>query len=171
MRGIPWSTIAFGSLLLILISSKGGQQVPSQQSETSKPPVKTEQRGRIVGIGGVFFKSAHRDQMREWYAKHLGLADKGSGAMLPWREHGDPQKEHVTVWTVFPDSTDYFGPSHPQFMVNYIVDDLDALLDRLQQEGVKIDPKRMNEPYGRFAWIYDLDGNKIELWQPVSAKP
>ena len=90
--------------------------------------------------------------------------------MLPWREHDDPQKEHLTVWTIFSDSTDYFGPGHAPFMINYIVDDLDALLDRLKQEGVKIDPKRMNESYGRFAWIYDMDGNKIELWQP-SAKP
>ena len=90
--------------------------------------------------------------------------------MLPWREHDDPQKEHFTVWTVFANSTDYI-PATQSFMVNYIVDDLDALLDRLEQEGVKIDPKRMNESYGRFAWIYDLDGNKIELWQPASAKP
>ena len=139
----------------------------SQQPETSKPPVKTEPRGRILGIGGVFFKSANRDQMREWYSKHLGLADKGQGVMLPWREHDDTQKEHVTVWTIFPASTKYFDQ---QFMVNYIVDDMDALLDRLKQEGVKIDPKRMNESYGSFAWIYDSDGNKIELWQP-SAKP
>lgn len=145
--------------------------MPSSQPEKSKPPVKVEQRGRILGIGGVFFKSANRDQMREWYSKHLGLADTGGGAMLPWREHKDPQKEHVTVWTVFPATTDYFGPSHAQFMINYIVDDLDALLDRLKQEGVKIDPKRMDESYGRFAWIYDLDGNKIELWQPPAAKP
>jgi catechol 2,3-dioxygenase-like lactoylglutathione lyase family enzyme len=165
MRGIPWSTIALGSLLLISAGSKGGKEVQSPQPEKSKPPVKTEQRGRILGIGGVFFKSANRDQMREWYSKHLGLADKGHGAMLPWREHDDPQKEHVTVWTVFPASTDYFDPSQP-FMVNYIVDDLDALLDRLKQEGVKIDAKRMDESYGRFAWIYDLDGNKVELWQP-----
>jgi len=141
--------------------------VQSPQPEKSKPPVKMEQRGRILGIGGVFFKSANRDQMREWYSKHLGLADKGGSVMLPWREHDDAQKEHVTVWTIFPASSDYF---HAPFMVNYIVDDLDALLDRLKQEGVKIDPKRMNESYGRFAWIYDLDGNKIELWQP-SAKP
>jgi hypothetical protein len=70
--------------------------------------------------------------MREWYSKHLGLADKGGGAMLPWREHDDPQKEHVTVWTVFPASTDYIPAAQP-FMVNYIVDDLDALLDRLKQ--------------------------------------
>jgi len=137
----------------------------TSQSEDSKPPVKTEQRGRIIGIGGVFFKSANRDQTREWYSKHLGLTDKGSGAMLPWREHDDAQKEHVTVWTVFPATTKYLEPNQ-SFMINYIVDDMDALLDRLQKEGVKIDPKRMNESYGRFAWIFDSDGNKIELWQP-----
>jgi catechol 2,3-dioxygenase-like lactoylglutathione lyase family enzyme len=170
MKAIPWGTIALGSLLLISACLKGGQEVQSPQPEKAKPPVKMEQRGRILGIGGVFFKSANRDQTREWYSKHLGLADKGGGAMLPWREHDDPQKEHVTVWTVFSASTDYIPATQP-FMVNYIVDDMDALLDRLKQEGVKIDAKRMDESYGRFAWIYDLDGNKIELWQPASAKP
>jgi catechol 2,3-dioxygenase-like lactoylglutathione lyase family enzyme len=128
------------------------------------------QRGRVIGIGGVFFKAADRDQMRQWYAEHLGLADKGQGAMLPWREHDNPQREHVTVWTVFPSSTHYFAPGQT-FMINYIVDDLDALLERLKQEGVKIDPQRMDESYGRFAWIYDVDGNKIELWQPLFAAP
>jgi hypothetical protein len=167
MLRTSWGTIALGTLLLISLSSRGGQEVQAPQPEKAKEPVKMEQRGRIVGIGGVFLKSANRDQMREWYAKHLGIADKGEGAMLPWREHGDPQKEHVTVWSVFPSTTEYFGPSHPSFMINYIVDDMDALLERLKQEGVKIDPKRMDESYGRFAWIYDVDGNKIELWQPL----
>jgi catechol 2,3-dioxygenase-like lactoylglutathione lyase family enzyme len=157
MQRTTWSTIALGSLLLVSAGLRGQQ---------AQPP-----RGRILGIGGVFFKSANRDQMREWYSKHLGLADKGQGVTLPWRERDDPQKEHVTTWTVFPASTKYFDPSPAPFMVNYIVDDLDALLDRLKEEGVKIDAKRMNESYGRFAWIYDLDGNKIELWQPLSAKP
>jgi len=142
--------------------------VSSPQPENAKPPAKTEPRGRILGIGGVFFKTANRDQMREWYSKHLGLADKGYGVMLPWREHDDPQKEHVTVWTLFSASSDYF---HAPLMINYIVDDLDALLARLKEEGVKIDPKRMDESYGRFAWIYDPDGNKIELWQPLPPKP
>ena len=105
MRRISWSTIASGSLLFLSICLTGGQAVQSSQAEHSKPPVKIEQRGRIPGIGGVFFKSANRDQTREWYSKHPGLADKGGGAMLPWREHDDPQKEHVTVWTVFPTST------------------------------------------------------------------
>jgi catechol 2,3-dioxygenase-like lactoylglutathione lyase family enzyme len=171
MQGTAWGTIAFGALLLISVGLKGEQEMQSQQPENSKPSVTTEQRGRILGIGGVFFKSANRDQTREWYSKHLGLADKGHGAMLPWREHDDAQKEHVTVWSVFPASTKYFDPSPAPFMINYIVDDMDALLDRLNREGVKIDDKRMDESYGRFAWIYDSDGNKIELWQPLPAKP
>jgi predicted enzyme related to lactoylglutathione lyase len=70
----------------------------------------------------------------------------------------------------FSSSTDYIPATQP-FMVNYIVDDMDALLERLKQEGVKIDAKRMDESYGRFAWIYDSDGNKIELWQPLPEKP
>ena len=170
MRGIPWSTIALGSLLLISVCSKGGQEVQSPQSEKSKPPSKTQKRGRILGIGGVFFKSANAPQTRAWYAKHLGFVDKGQDVMLPWREKDDPQNEHVTVWSVFPADTKYFGPSNAQFMINYIVDDMDAFLDRMKQEGVKIDPKRQDESYGRFAWIYDSDGNKIELWQPLPAK-
>jgi len=163
MPKIPWTAVAIASLALIPAGLKGAQEVQSEQPATSKP----EQRGRILGIGGIFFKSANGGQMREWYSKHLGLVDKGGGVMLPWRERDDPKKEHATVWTIFPASTNYFPPTQ-QFMVNYIVDDMDALLDRLKQEGVKIDPKRMDESYGRFAWIYDADGNKIELWQPTS---
>jgi catechol 2,3-dioxygenase-like lactoylglutathione lyase family enzyme len=133
---------------------------------------KSAARGRILGIGGVFFKSANAGQAREWYAKHLGFVDKGAGVMLPWREKDNPQNEHVTVWTVFPADTKYFGPGNAPFMLNYIVDDMDAFLDRMTQEGVRIDPKRQDESYGRFAWIYDSDGNKIELWQaPVAKKP
>jgi catechol 2,3-dioxygenase-like lactoylglutathione lyase family enzyme len=123
-------------------------------------------KGKILGIGGIFFKSADPARTREWYAKHLGLADDGQGAILPWREKEDPQNEQMTVWSVFPSTTDYFGPSTASFMVNYIVDDIDALLERLDREGVRIDPKRQDESYGRFAWVYDADGNKLELWQP-----
>jgi catechol 2,3-dioxygenase-like lactoylglutathione lyase family enzyme len=171
MQATPWSILALASLSLISARLIGGQDGKAQQSEKSKPPVATQPRGRILGIGGVFFKSANRDETRAWYSKHLGLTDKGQGAMLPWREHDDPQKEQVTVWSVFPASSKYFDPSPAAFMINYIVDDMDALLDRLKQEGVKIDAKRMDESYGRFAWIYDSDGNKIELWQPLPAKP
>lgn len=152
MRKLIRNAVALSALLLISVGANKGQDVQPK-------------RGRILGIGGVFFKSANRDQMREWYATHLGLADKGGGVMLPWRERDDPKKEHSTVWTIFPATSHYFDAP---LMINYIVDDMDALLDRLKQEGVKIDPKRTDESYGRFAWIYDSDGNKIELWQPLS---
>ena len=169
-----WRTIMvglslIGAMSLIAFSSKGLQQAQSQQAEQPKPAAQAAQRGRIIGIGGIFFKSANPGQTREWYSTHLGLIPKGGQVTLPWREHDDPQKEHVTAWTVFPATTKYFEAGQ-SFMVDYIVDDMDALLDRLKQEGVKIDPKRMDESFGHFAWIYDADGNKIELWQPV-AKP
>jgi len=93
MRRIPCITIALGSLLLVSACSRGGgQEVPSPPPEKSKPPVKTEQRGRILGIGGVFFKSANRNQMREWYATHLGLVAKDGSVSLPWREHDDRKR-------------------------------------------------------------------------------
>ena len=137
------------------------QEQPGSAASASEP-----QKGRILGIGGIFFKSEHPGPMRQWYAKNLGLSDQGQGAMLHWREKDNPQQERMTVWSIFPASSKYFEPS--QLMVNYIVDDLDALLERLSKAGVKIDPKRQDESYGRFAWIYDPDGNKIELWQPLN---
>ena len=127
------------------------------------------QQGRVIGIGGIFFKSANQKQMKAWYAQNLGLTDSGHGVMLPWREADNPESEQMTIWSIFPGDTKYLEPSTASFMVNYIVDDLDALLERLAQAGVQIDPKRQDESYGRFAWIYDPDGNKIELWQPVNS--
>jgi catechol 2,3-dioxygenase-like lactoylglutathione lyase family enzyme len=157
------------AVLLQVCSAQQPASTAANAASTKEAAATPSERGRILGIGGVFFKSADQKQMREWYGQHLGLVDKGGGVMMPWREKDNPDKEHVTVWTVFPATTKYFEPNQT-FMVNYIVDDLDALLERLQKEGVKIDPKRQDEDYGRFAWIYDPDGNKIELWQPLTPK-
>jgi catechol 2,3-dioxygenase-like lactoylglutathione lyase family enzyme len=169
----PFAILLFVIQVTALAQSQGSQDgkqtstpVVAEKQEASKP----EMKGKIIGIGGIFFKSADPAQTREWYGKHLGLVDKGQGAILPWREKDDPQNERMTVWSVFPATTKYFDPGTGSFMVNYIVDDIDALLERLEKEGVKIDPKRQDEAYGRFAWIYDPDGNKIELWQPPAAK-
>jgi catechol 2,3-dioxygenase-like lactoylglutathione lyase family enzyme len=154
-------------LLGACVAQSKDQKVDEQQPPQPAPAASAAepQKGRILGIGGIFFKSEHPGPMREWYAKNLGLADHGQGAMLHWREKDNPQHERTTVWAIFPAGSKYFEPS--QLMVNYIVDDLDAMLDRLSKAGVRIDPKRQNESYGRFAWIYDPDGNKIELWQPI----
>jgi len=129
-----------------------------------------QQRGRIIGIGGVFFKSNDHERLREWYTQKLGVGQKDWGEMFKWRSipdaAGDQSTEHLTTWSIFPGSSTYFDPSHAPFMINYIVDDLDAFLAKAAENGVRIDPKRDNTEYGRFAWIYDLDDNKIELWEP-----
>src|SRR5690242_6449251 len=104
-----------------------GRAVRGQTAQSPERKTTMSQRGRVLGIGGIFFKSANQPQMREWYAKNLGLADGGHGAMLPWREKDHPESEHMTVWSIFPGTTKYFEPSQASFMLNYIVDDLDAL--------------------------------------------
>ena len=128
---------------------------------------------RVTGIGGIFFKSGNPDHLYSWYEKHLGITRDahGQGASFEWLElrgadGTEPGAQGVTAWSIFPATTKYFGDSKAGFMVNYRVDNLDALLDELKQAGVKIDPHREDADYGRFAWITDPDGNRIELWEP-----
>jgi len=123
---------------------------------------------RVTGIGGIFFKSQAPEELCDWYEKHLGIrrTPDGSGAVFEWREVEDSEKKGMTVWSVFPRDTKYFNPSRSSFMINYRVDDLDGLLEALKKEGVEIDPHREDYDYGRFAWIMDPEGNRIELWEP-----
>ena len=123
---------------------------------------------RVTGIGGIFFKADNPRTLSAWYEKHLGLASGpgGQGGMFHWRDDENPERRGMTVWSLFEKQSNYFDPSSAQFMVNYRVDDLDALLNALRAEGVEIDPKREEHEYGKFAWITDPEGNKIELWEP-----
>lgn len=124
---------------------------------------------RVTGIGGIFLKAENPEDLYQWYEKHLGIQREphGHGAMLHWREHENPEREAVTVWALFKKDSEYFNPSRAPFMLNYRVDDMDGLLAALKAEGVAIDPKREDsDEYGRFAWITDPEGNKIELWEP-----
>jgi catechol 2,3-dioxygenase-like lactoylglutathione lyase family enzyme len=132
---------------------------------------------RVTGIGGIFFKSENPAQLYDWYEKHLGIQrdPHGQGASFPWRElHGadgtEPRPEGLTAWSIFPATTKYFGASKASFMVNYRVDNLDALLEDLKKSGIEIDPRREDYDYGRFAWITDPDGNRIELWELTKPK-
>jgi predicted enzyme related to lactoylglutathione lyase len=83
-----------------------------------------------------------------------------------WRQAEDHEKSGMTVWSIFPKDTKYFDPSRSSFMMNFMVDDLDGLLAALREEGVEVDPRREDYDYGRFAWIMDPEGNRIELWEP-----
>jgi len=126
---------------------------------------------RVIGIGGIFFKSQDPKKMYAWYERHLGIKyQEGVGATFPWRRAEDASSETVTAWSIFPQNTKYFEPSTAPFMLNYQVEDMDGLLEALRAEGVTIDPKREDCEYGRFAWIIDPDGNRIELWEPPKKK-
>jgi predicted enzyme related to lactoylglutathione lyase len=120
---------------------------------------------KAVGIGGIFLKARDPRALAQWYATHLGIEDQGGGSLA---FHG-PESTGTTVFAHFPLDTAYFGEGAQQAMVNLRVDDLDALLAQLAAAGVRIDPKRDDAPYGKFAWIWDLEGNRVELWQPSGA--
>ena len=123
---------------------------------------------KVIGIGGVFFRSNDPERLYGWYEKHLGLKrTPGAGVIFPWRQVDEAGAPAMTVWSLFPENTDYFGTTNPRFMLNYIVDDLDGLLQALDAEGAHIDPRRQDSEYGRFAWVTDPEGNRIELWEPL----
>jgi predicted enzyme related to lactoylglutathione lyase len=115
---------------------------------------------KVLGIGGVFFKARDPERLAAWYREHLGVP--GEGAFGEFRASAtqlDPAAK--TVWAVFPADSDYFAPS---FMMNYRVENLDRMLDQLRGAGISID-KTEDHSYGRFAWLSDPEGNRIELWQ------
>lgn len=123
---------------------------------------------RVSGIGGIFFKAKDPTKLGEWYAKNLDIQMEHNMPMTTfrWRQVEDPERKGTTVWSLFPRDTDYFGSDDAQFMINYRVEDLDALMEALKNEGVEILRPVSDTPYGRFAAIRDPEGNGIELWEP-----
>ncbi|HVG26314.1 MAG TPA: VOC family protein [Acidobacteriaceae bacterium] len=123
---------------------------------------------RVTGVGGVFLRSQDPKRLANWYAEHLGITlSDFLGVTFLWSDEV-PQGTGMTAWSVFPEATTYFGEGSQSVMLNYRVDDLDALLSQLERAGIWIDPKRENYAYGRFAWIRDCDGNRLELWEPLA---
>lgn len=124
---------------------------------------------RVTGLGGVFFKSEEPKKLREWYGKHLGLAINDWGGDFFWIDPNNPKAKEParTVWSPFEKDTNYFEPSTKSYMFNYRVENLAELLKVLREEGVTVIDKVEEYPYGKFGWIMDPEGNKIELWEPV----
>ena len=119
--------------------------------------------GRITGIGGVFFKAKDPKALAAWYRDVLGMpVQSWGGAALKYDAPGHPP---AAAWMLFPENTDHFAPSKAEFSINYAVEGMDALLARLKSKGVEI-LKQDSDDFGRFAWILDPEGNKVELWEP-----
>jgi len=121
---------------------------------------------KVTGIGGIFFKCKDTEAQNSWYAQHLGMNTKKWGTNFEWRDEENPEKKGSTVWTPFPETTKNFEPSTKDFMFNFRVDDLEALVAQLKTEGIELVGELQDSDFGKFAHIMDPEGNKIELWEP-----
>lgn len=121
---------------------------------------------RVTGLGGIMFKVKNPQQSRDWYRKHLGIESESWGAVFKWREFEHPEREAYSVWSPSSEQSDYFAPSTHSYMINYRVENLDALLESLRAEGIEPVGTPESNEFGKFAWILDPDGSKIELWEP-----
>lgn len=121
---------------------------------------------RVTGIGGIFFKCKDPKKLREWYKTHLGLNTNQYGTVFEWRQGADTTKKGFTQWSPFSETTKYFAPSTKDFMINYRVENLEALVAQLKTEGVVVTDTIQTVEYGKFVHILDAEGNKLELWEP-----
>ena len=121
---------------------------------------------RVTGIGGIFFKAKDPEKLREWYRTHFGIESESWGG-FSFRWQDDPQADNgCTIWSPFPVETKYFEPSDKAFMINFRVADLVSLLAVLRDEGVEVDSKTEESEFGKFGWVMDPEGNRVELWEP-----
>jgi predicted enzyme related to lactoylglutathione lyase len=123
---------------------------------------------RVTGIGGIFFKAGDPKKLGEWYRRHLGLpiGEAWCGWTFEWREAQRPARKGQTIWSPFEADTKYFRPSKKPFMINYRVADLKGVLAALKREGVTVDAKIEESEFGKFGWVMDPEGNRLELWEP-----
>lgn len=129
---------------------------------------KNEQKmKKVTGIGRIFFKCKDPKAVNEWYKTHLGFDTTPYGTSFEWKDAENPEKTGLTQWNPFPADTKYFEPSQKDFMINYRVDDLVALVAELKKENVTVLDDIETYDYGKFVHILDVEGNKIQLWEPA----
>jgi len=135
-------------------------------SITTKISSRHQSIKKVTGIGGIFFKCKDPKKMREWYQTHLGLNTNKYGTVFEWRQGADTTKKGYTQWGPFNEKTKYFEPSTKDFMINYRVGNMEALVAELKKNGVTIVDTIETVEYGKFLHILDAEGNKLELWEP-----
>lgn len=153
------------SLLLLVIATSFclGFAVKTIIANQNKEHTST---GKVTGIGGIFFKCKDPKKVREWYQTHLGLNTNQYGAVFEWYQGADSTRKGFTQWSPFKETTKYFEPSTRDFMINYRVENMEALVRELKKNGVTVTDTIQTVEYGKFVHILDVEGNKIELWEP-----
>jgi len=122
---------------------------------------------KVTGIGGIFFRSKDPEASREWYGENLGLAVNQYGSSFEFRNANRPEEINYLSWSPFAEDTKYFDPSEKEFMVNYRVQNIEGLVEKLKDNGVTVVDEIVTYDYGKFVHIMDPEGNKIELWEPI----
>lgn len=126
---------------------------------------------RVTGIGGIFFKAKDAPALRAWYQKHLGVdVQPWGGAAFDWTDADGKPAGGTTAWSIASESSDQFAPSRSTFMVNYRVDNLRTLIDALKAEGCNVHGDVQESEFGKFGWVIDPEGNKVELWEPPAGQ-
>lgn len=152
------------------ISTAYAEPVSSPNKVLDVDMSKPQNMKKVTGIGGIFFKSEDPTKLKEWYQTHLGLNTDAYGTNFEWRQGADTAKKGFTQWSPFQEKTTYFQPSAKDFMINYRVHDLEALVKQLKEEGVTLTDEIATYEYGKFVHILDGEGNKVELWEPNDAE-
>lgn len=164
-------------IFLISILAVGCNSNSKKEDTSKQPEAKAEQNiivmkdttPKVTGIGGIFFKSENPQSVREWYGKNLGLAIDDYGSPFEFRNANDPEEINYLRWSPFEKESDYFEPSKKEFMINYRVQNIEGLVKQLKDNGVNVVDEITEYEYGKFVHLIDLEGNKVELWEPVDS--
>lgn len=158
------------SLIIGCSSHNEAKQFINGKPETDQPPTDSnDTEPKVTGIGGIFFFSENPEKTREWYASNLGLEVNQWGSSFEFRNANRPDEINYLQWSPFKKGSSYFAPSNKGFMINYRVQNLEGLLQKLRKNGVTILDSIETYDYGKFVHIIDAEGNKIELWEPIDS--
>ena len=140
-----------------------------QKNETTNTPSTNDTTPKVTGVGGIFFFSDNPKETKEWYSQNLGLETNEYGSSFESRNVNRPEEINTLQWCPFKKGSEYFAPSKKEFMINYLVQNIEGLVNKLKENGVTILDSIATYDYGKFVHILDPDGNKIELWEPIEA--
>lgn len=152
---------------LILISWNLYNQINAQNKNQTEIEMEKNKKGKVTGIGGIFFKCKDTEKIKQWYNENLGIPTDEYGSMFEFRSADNPEQKGYLQWSPFSEKTKYFEPSEKDFMINYRVENIEELIDELKKNGVTIVDSLETFEYGKFIHIMDPENNKIELWEPA----
>jgi len=162
-----WTIIVLVAVLASCNSTtQKGKNMEDKKNQTDSTSSPADTIPKVVGIGGIFFFSDNPQETKDWYGKNLGLKIDDYGSTFESRDKNKPDKVDQLVWSPFKTGSDYFSPSKKDFMINYRVQNIEALVEKLKKDGVTVLDTIATYDYGKFVHILDPEGNKIELWEP-----